>query len=47
MITTIQKISGDWTADYIKNGVNCYVTHAKTKEALMIKLIEMVVEQNV
>jgi len=44
MKTTIQKCTNDWTAGYFgEDGINHYVTHAKTQKELMHKLIEMVV----
>jgi len=48
MKTTIQKCTNDWTAGYFaEDGINHYVTHAKTQKELMHKLIEMVVNQNI
>jgi hypothetical protein len=47
MKTTIQKIASDWIAGYIgKDGINHYVTHEKTKDKLIHKLIDLVVKQS-
>ena len=46
MKPTIRKLGGDWNACYIDDrGITQYVAHAKTKDDLILKLIEKVLGQ--